>query len=141
MLPVEIHDRGRGPELKGTRLTVYDIIPYRLNGYTPEQLAAVFTGYPELTPAHIAALYRYMDEHRDEVMAVHERIEARIAKGNPPEIEAKLAEGRAQFQAKLAEIRELKAAEADAVRPNAIVIGVTPSAEAAGLQPRRGDRW
>ncbi len=94
MLPVEIHDRGRGPELKGTRLTVYDIIPYRLNGYTPEQLAAVFTGYPELTPAHIAALYRYMDEHRDEVMAVHERIEARIARGNPPEIEAKLAESR-----------------------------------------------
>ena len=91
MLPVEIHDRGRGPELKGTRLTVYDIIPYRLQGYTPEQLAEVFhTGTVAITPAHIEALYLYMDEHHDEVMAVHERIEARIAKGNPPEIEAKL---------------------------------------------------
>jgi uncharacterized protein (DUF433 family) len=106
MLAVEIHDRGRGPELKGTRLTVYDIIPYRLHGYTAEQLAEVFcTGSPELTPAYIEALYRYMDEHYDEVMAVHERIEARIAKGNPPEIEAKLAESRARFQAKLADIR------------------------------------
>ena len=113
MLPIEIHDRGRGPELKGTRLTVYDIIPYRLNGYTPEQLAEVFrTGSVEITPAHIEALYRYMDEHHDEVMAVHERIEARIAKGNPPEIEAKLAEGRARLQARLAEIRRRMAEQA-----------------------------
>ena len=121
MLPIEIHDRGRGPELKGTRLTVYDIIPYRLHGYTPEQLAPVFTGYPELTPAHIEALYRYMDEHHAEVMAVHAQIEARIAKGNPPEVEAKLAESRKKVQARLAVIRELKAAEADAVRPDVVV--------------------
>jgi hypothetical protein len=106
MLPVEIHDRGRGPELKGTRLTVYDIIPYRLGGYTPEQLVEVFTGYRALLgPAHYEALYRYMDEHHDEVMAVHQKIEERIARGNPPEVQEKLRESSARFQARLAEIR------------------------------------
>jgi uncharacterized protein (DUF433 family) len=111
MLPIEIHDRGRGPELKGTRLTVYDIIPYRLNGYTPEQLVEVFTGYRELTAAHIAALYQYMDEHHDEVMAVHNKIEERIARGNPPEVEAKLAQNRIRIQEKLKEFRRAKQAE------------------------------
>lgn len=120
MLPVEIHDRGRGPELKGTRLTVYDIIPYRLKGYTPEQLAAVFTGYPELTPAHIEALYRYMDDHHAEVMAVHEKIEARIARGNPPEIEAKLAESRKRSLAKLEELRRRRAAQKETAPPDSL---------------------
>jgi uncharacterized protein (DUF433 family) len=105
MLPIEIHDRGRGPELNGTRLTVYDIIPYRLKGYTPGQLVEVFPAYRELTAAHLEALYRYMDEHYDEVMAVHQKIEERNARGNPPEIEAKLRESSARFQARLAEIR------------------------------------
>jgi len=35
-----------------------------------------------------------IEEHKDEVMAVHRQIEERIACGNPPEIEAKLAESR-----------------------------------------------
>ena len=26
--PPEIHDRGRGPEIKGTRITVYDVMDY-----------------------------------------------------------------------------------------------------------------
>jgi uncharacterized protein (DUF433 family) len=111
MLPIEIHDRGRGPELKGTRLTVYDIIPYRLKGYTPEQLVEVFSGYRELTAAHIEALYRYMDEHYDEVMAVHRTIEERNARGNPPEVEAKLAQTRVRVRAKMEEIRRKKQAD------------------------------
>jgi uncharacterized protein (DUF433 family) len=117
MLPIEIHDRGRGPELKGTRLTVYDIIPYRLKGYTPEQLVEVFCGYRELTPAHIEALYSYMDEHYDAVMAVHQKIEERNARGNPPEIEAKLAESRIHAQAKLKAILDRMAAgQSEAIR-------------------------
>jgi uncharacterized protein (DUF433 family) len=117
MLPIEIHDRGRGPELKGTRLTVYDIIPYRLDGYTAEQLVGVFTGYREITPAHFEALYRYMDEHYDDVMAVHRKIEERIARGNPPEIEAKLAETRIRVQAKLEEYRKRQAEQSPASSP------------------------
>ena len=100
MFPIEIHDRGRGPELKGTRITVYDIIPYRLNGRDAENIAELLRpGYPAITSAHIEALFRYMDEHRDEVMAVHWKIEARNARGNPPEIEEKLKRSRAKIEA------------------------------------------
>ena len=107
MLPVEIHDRGRGPEIKGTRLTVYDIISNRLDGDTPEQVLEILTGYHGLiSAAHIEALYRYMDEHYEDVMAVHRKIEERNARGNPPEIEAKLAESRIRVRKKLEELRK-----------------------------------
>lgn len=100
MIPLEIHDRGRGPELVGTRLTVYDIIPYRLAGDTPEYIAEVHRpGYPALTAAHIELLFWYMDEHHDEVMAVHWKIEERIARGNPPEVEEKAKLSRAKVEA------------------------------------------
>jgi uncharacterized protein (DUF433 family) len=106
MFPIEIHDRGRGPELKGTRITVYDIIPYRLGGCAAEEIAEIFRpGYATLTTQHVEALFRYMDEHYEEVMAVHRRIEERIARGNPPEVEEKLRESTARFQARLAELR------------------------------------
>jgi uncharacterized protein (DUF433 family) len=108
MLPIEIHDRGRGPELKGTRITVYDIIPYRLGGCTPEQIVETLA-LSYITPGHIEALFRYMDDHRDEVMAVHRRIEERIARGNPPEVEEKLKQSRAKVEALREEFRKRKA--------------------------------
>jgi uncharacterized protein (DUF433 family) len=101
MRPIEIHDRGRGPELKGTRTTVYDIIPYRLAGRSPTYIAAAMGHSTE----EIEALFRYMDEHYDEVMAVHWRIEERIARGNPPEVEEKLKATRGAARARLEEIR------------------------------------
>lgn len=112
MLPIEIHDRGRGPELKGTRITVYDIIPYRLRGYTTEAVAEVLRpGYPDLTAGHIDALFRYMDEHHEEVMAVHRRIEERNARGNPPEIEEKRKLSRAKLEALREEFRRRREAQ------------------------------
>src|SRR5206468_1303192 len=116
MLPIEIHDRGRGPELKGTRLTVYDIIPYRLAGRSPEEVAGFLRpGYPAITAAHIEALSHYMDEHYEEVMAVHRRIEERNASGNPPEIEEKLTRGRSRLREKLDELRRRLQDEGDVV--------------------------
>lgn len=109
MRPIEIHDRGRGPELKGTRTTVYDIIPYRLGGRSPTYIAAAMGHSTE----EIEALFRYMDEHHDEVMAVHWRIEERIARGNPPEVDEKLKSIRGAARARLEEIRRGKAAEAN----------------------------
>jgi uncharacterized protein (DUF433 family) len=105
MLPIEIHDRGRGPELKGTRVTVYDIIPYRLGGLSPAEICETLA-LSYITPAHVEALFRYMDEHYDEVMAVHRQIEERIARGNPPWVEERMREATARFQARLAEIRK-----------------------------------
>jgi uncharacterized protein (DUF433 family) len=109
MNPIEIHDRGRGPELKGMRTTVYDVIPYRLRGWDPARIAAVM-GH---TAEQIEALFRYMDEHYEEVMAVRRRIEERNARGNPPEVEERLKAIRGTARARLEEIRRRKAAEAN----------------------------
>ena len=113
MLPIEIHNRGRGPELKGTRITVYDIVPYRLAGMTPEQITEVFA-LDYITPAHIAALFEYMDAHHDAVMARHWKIEKRNAQGNPPEVEEKLARTAARREQLLNELRRRAEAAASA---------------------------
>jgi uncharacterized protein (DUF433 family) len=97
-----IIDRGRGPELAGTRITVYDIIPYLEAGRSANYIAAVLN----LSTAAVETLVEYIEEHKEEVMAVHRRIEERIARGNPPEVEAKLANSpvRAMLQARLEEV-------------------------------------
>src|SRR5262245_44652715 len=99
----EIIDRGRGPELAGTRITVYDVVYYLEAGRTAPYIAATLG----LSVPKIEALVRYIDEHRHAVMAVHREIEARIARGNPPEIEAKLAKSptHALVQKRLKEIQ------------------------------------
>ena len=96
-----ISDRGRGPGLDRIRITVYDLIPYWLRGWQTSHIAAVFP----ITVVEAEALIRYIEEHRDEVMAVHQRIEERIARGNPPEVEARLEVNRAKLRALQEELR------------------------------------
>lgn len=111
MKPIAIIDRGRGPQVAGTRITVYDIIPYLERGRSPNFIAALLN----LSTAEVLTLMHYIEEHKDEVMAVHRRIEERIAKGNPPEIEARMANSptHALIQARLAEIQRRRAQEAN----------------------------
>src|SRR5690349_5679570 len=109
---IRIHDRGRGPELVGTRTTVYDVIPYLERGRSPEYIAAAM-GH---TTEQILALCRYIEEHREEVMEVHRRIEERIRRGNPPEIEERIRNSPnpkvAEIRAKWAEMQRRRAEEA-----------------------------
>jgi uncharacterized protein (DUF433 family) len=85
MKPVAIIDRGRGPEVAGTRITVFDVIPYLRAGHSATYIASVLG----LSTAEVLALLRYLEEHHDEVMAMNQKIEERIARGNPPEVELK----------------------------------------------------
>jgi uncharacterized protein (DUF433 family) len=85
MEPVKIIDRGRGPEVAGTRITVFDIIPYLRANHSPTYIASILG----LSTREVLALMRYLEEHRDEVMAINQKIEERIARGNPPEVEAR----------------------------------------------------
>ena len=78
-----IHDRGRGPEIVGTRITVYNLLPYFLDATATEELIG---RVHELSPAQVAAARAYVLSHPDEVLAQHLKIEARIAAGNPPEV-------------------------------------------------------
>lgn len=117
MIPLEItHDSpSRGPQLKDTRLNLYTIIPHRLAGLPSEEIASHFrVPYPDLTADHIDLLFRYMDEHFHEIMAIHWKIQAEIDRGNPPEVEERLRQGRAGFLARLPpHLREKTAAILD----------------------------
>jgi uncharacterized protein (DUF433 family) len=101
MQPIEIHDRGRGPELKGTRITVYDVVYYHLHGDPPDVIAVILG----ISTPEVRALLDYFEAHRDEVMAWHNKIEERNARGNPPEIEEKSKASREKFAAMVAERR------------------------------------
>jgi uncharacterized protein (DUF433 family) len=107
--PIEIYDRGRGPELKRIRITVYDIIPYLEEGWDPSWIPTVLP----ITTAEVMALIKYIEEHKEEVMAVHRKIEERIARGNPPEIRAKFRASHAKLLALKAELKRKRQPEAN----------------------------
>ena len=80
--------------IKGTRITIWDVLHYLEAGWSRPDIAATF----HLTEAQVAAAARYIVEHGDEVMVVHRHIEDRKARGNPPDILAKAAKSRAKVQ-------------------------------------------
>lgn len=78
-----IHNRGRGPEIVGTRITVYNLLPYFLDSSMSE---AYIAKVHDLTTEQVAAARAYVLNNPDTVLATHMQIEARIAAGNPPEV-------------------------------------------------------
>jgi uncharacterized protein (DUF433 family) len=80
--------------IDGLRVTIYDVLHYLEAGRSAEEIADILP----LTTEQIEAVVRYIDEHRDEVMTTHRRIEERLARGNPPEIEAHARTGRARME-------------------------------------------
>jgi uncharacterized protein (DUF433 family) len=103
--PAEIIDRGRGPEIKGTRITVYDVVDYVLEGWHPAQIATWF----RLSSVQIEAAVAYFREHRIEVLREYVKILERAARGNPPEVEAKAEESHRRTQELIRQIREARA--------------------------------
>ena len=88
-------------KIAGTRISVYDIFYHLENGWQPADIGHFFS----LSSEQVQAAVRYIDEHKAEVLAVHREIEERNARGNPPEIEAKLEESHLKLQAWLRERR------------------------------------
>ena len=79
--------------IEGTRITAWDVLHYLEAGWSHPAIATTL----HLTEAQVAAA-RYIEEHRDEVRVVHRQIEDRKARGNPPDILAKVAKSRAKLQ-------------------------------------------
>ena len=104
MTEAKIIDRGRGPEIAGTRITVYDILDYYSQGWHRDLIADNF----DLSSREVEAAIHYIEEHREEVMADYEKILARHARGNPPELQAKLDAGHERF---LAMVKDRRAAK------------------------------
>ena len=78
-----IHDRGRGPELVGTRITVYDLLVHFLQAADTEAYICKLYG---LFPAQVAAARAYVLNNAETILARHLEIEERNAAGNPPQV-------------------------------------------------------
>ena len=79
-MEAEIINRGRGPEIAGTRITVYDVLDYYKEGWHRDRIASLF----RISSRQVDAAIRYIEEHRDEVMEAYGRILARHARATPP---------------------------------------------------------
>ena len=89
-----IHDRGRGPEIIGTRITVYNLLPHFLDPTMSEE--AICRLY-DLTSEQVAAARAYVLNHVDTVLPEHLKIEARMAAGNDIEDVEKAKRVHAEF--------------------------------------------
>lgn len=105
-MPPEIINRGRGPEIAGTRITVYDIMDYYTQDWHHTRIAA----WLRLSSAEVQAAIRYIEEHKEEVTANYQKILERCARGNPPELQAKLEAISAEARVRIAEFRRKKMA-------------------------------
>lgn len=95
MKPVNIIDRGRGPEIEGTRVNAYDVYPYWVRGQHHSYIAALLG----ISSCEVRAMFRYIEANKEEVETVHRRIEERNALGNSPEVEEKLKMSRQKLLA------------------------------------------
>jgi uncharacterized protein (DUF433 family) len=89
-----IQDRGRGPEIAGTRITVFNLLPHLLD---PTATEAYICRLYELTPEQVAAARAFVLNNPETVLAKHLEIEARIEAGNPPQVIEQAAQTRAAF--------------------------------------------
>lgn len=97
---ITIVDRGRGPQLSTSRITIQDLFPYFQLGYTDERIIGEVM--PSLSAAEIGVARRYVDEHRAEVLEQDRRIRERNAnRKNSPQIEAILRQGREKVRERL----------------------------------------
>ena len=96
-MSTRIIDRGRGPEIEGTRITIYDIWDYARQSWHRDAIAATL----RLSSAQVSAALEYIEQHKSEVMSEYERIVERERRGNPPDLQARLEGIHERWQAKL----------------------------------------
>ena len=95
MAPTVIHDRGRGPEIVGTRITVYNLLTSFLD---PTATEAEICRIYDLTLEQVAAARAYVLGHPETVLAEHLKIEQKMNVGNPPEVIAQAERAKSIFR-------------------------------------------
>ncbi len=87
-IAARIIDRGRGPELEGTRITVYCVMDYVHAGDSPARIAQEL----DLSEQQVQEAIEYINAHRDEVETAYGAILKRVNQPNPDWVEARLRE-------------------------------------------------
>lgn len=70
---IRIVDRGRGPQLSTSRITVQDLLPYYREGASNDEIRRWI---PSLTDDEIAVLKEYIRDHYEEVLQAEKEIKA-----------------------------------------------------------------
>jgi uncharacterized protein (DUF433 family) len=103
-----IIDRGRGPEIVGTRITVFDVMDYLKHDWHRDRIAALF----RLSSRDVQAAIDYIAAHREEVEAEYQRILDRHHNYQyPPDVQAKLEESHRRFVEFVKELRSRRGQE------------------------------
>ena len=107
-----IVNRGRGPEIAGTRITVFDVMDYLKHGWHRDRIAALF----RLSSRDVQGAIDYIESHREDVEAEYQGIlERHRSYRYPPDVQAKVDRCRQAAERRLAEVhRRLSAEERDA---------------------------
>ena len=110
LLKPEIINRGRGPEIAGTRITVYDVMDYYKHGWHRDRIAAQFL----LSSDQIQAAIDYINAHKDEVEKTYQKILDRHKNYKyPPDVQAKVDAIKARAENRLQEIWARRRANGD----------------------------
>lgn len=112
-MTARIIDRGRGPELEGTRITVFSIMDYVTAGDPPEVMARDL----ELSMDQVRVALDYIAAHRAEVEEVYRTVLERVHRPNPSWVEARLANSPQELRRSFERRVEQDAAHADPERP------------------------
>jgi uncharacterized protein (DUF433 family) len=83
-MAARIIDRGRGPEVAGTRVTIYRIMDFIREGSSAADIATEL----HLTAAQVRVALDYITVHRRIVEAEYTKILQRVQQRNPPHVEA-----------------------------------------------------
>ena len=83
-MAAHIIDRGRGPEIEGTRVTIYRVMDFVRAGEPRGRIAEGL----DLTDEQLGEALDYIDAHRDEVEAEYNAILRRVSQSNPDWVEA-----------------------------------------------------
>jgi uncharacterized protein (DUF433 family) len=97
-----IINRGRGPEIAGTRITVYDIWDYAREGDHHTFIAAALG----ISSTQVIAALEYIEAHKEEVLAAYQKILDRVKEPYPPDVQAKVDEIRAKYEVLWADRRK-----------------------------------
>jgi uncharacterized protein (DUF433 family) len=114
---IEIIDRGRGPQLSTSRITVLDLVHYFQDGFSHDE---IIRWIPSLTHEEVAVIDRYYQEHKAEFDEKEQRVQEvraeqiRLQRLRFPEIE----ETREQCRERLTKLLAQRIQEKNGVRPS-----------------------
>jgi uncharacterized protein (DUF433 family) len=98
MPDTRIVDRGRGPEIEGTRITVFHIWEFYRAGDCRDDIALTFG----VSSRQVQAAIDYIDAHREQVEDEFAKIEERIEQGNSEHLDQQRHRTRERLQQWLA---------------------------------------